>query len=209
MNRNSDPAPGDLHRHPLLYSSRRQPSCRSDRCASTRSTPLETTRVRWHGPTHRRRGVGERHRIHLSGSRLGPLGCPAAGGWISRTDGWLGCGERPRCASSPTASGGRKTPPRRPFYRGGLGLRAGRRGRRAGSHRSVGCLGAGGTCGIYRPSMWDTHRLSSVSPRSSRQNSTRAWPGRSRRVGHVAEALCFKRPARRQDDRRYIRPKRG
>lgn len=110
MNRNSDPAPGDLHRHPLLYSSRRQPSCRSDRCASTRSTPLETTRVRWHGPTHRRRGVGERHRIHLSGSRLGPLGCPAAGGLISRTDGWVGCGERPAAHPRPPHRAGGRRP---------------------------------------------------------------------------------------------------
>ncbi len=43
------------------------------------------------------------------------------------SEGWVGCGECPRCASSPTASGGQKTPPRRPFYRSGLGLRAGRK----------------------------------------------------------------------------------
>ncbi len=72
------------------------------------------------------------------------------------SEGWVGCGECPRCASSPTASGGQKTPPRRPF----LPRRprpAGRaEGRRGGPHRSVAWLGAGGISGIHGLSMRDT-----------------------------------------------------
>ncbi len=182
-----------MRRHPLLYGSRRQPSCRSDRCASNRSTPLETPRrslARTHAPPPRGRWAASDPPQRLPPWAPRMSGC----GWMDLANGRMGRVRRTPPLRIPAHRIGRKTPPRRPFYRGGLGLRAGRRGRRAGSHRSVGRLGAGGTCGIYRPSMWDTHRLFSVSTRSSRQNSMRAWPGRSRRVGYVAEALCCKRP---------------